>query len=150
MSSYNLRQEQRNFIKYLTDQGILDDHFEHILDLRQGESHQFLIDLINMFCSDAESCITQVNKYMNEHIIDYAKVITFVHQIRGSSSSIGGRRMALACRDLRYACDDMDHARCLEYFNMVKEEYQILKDKFNIISQMEININTHEGKKCEP
>ncbi|KAJ6708125.1 hypothetical protein OIU85_028405 [Salix viminalis] len=54
-----------------------------------------------------------------------------------AKNAIGGHRMALACRELRYACEDKDKDRCLAAFVKTGDEYQILKEKFNIILQME-------------
>nr|TKR66146.1 hypothetical protein D5086_0000313880 [Populus alba] len=49
--------------------------------------------------------------------------------------SIGGHRMALAGRELRYAREEKDKDRCFAAFCKTKDEYQILK-KFNIILQL--------------
>uniref|UniRef100_A0A6N2LKE4 Histidine-containing phosphotransfer protein n=2 Tax=Salix viminalis TaxID=40686 RepID=A0A6N2LKE4_SALVM len=136
MEGSNVWQEQRNFVKSLHEQGILDSQFEDILDLPR-ESPQFVIDLVSTFCSDAENAIAALIRYINEPDINYRKIIDKVHLIRGASSCIGGHRMALACRELRYACEDKDKDRCLAAFVKTGDEYQILKEKFNIILQME-------------
>nr|TKR83359.1 histidine-containing phosphotransfer protein 1-like [Populus alba] len=134
MGGSNVWQEQRNFVKSLHEQGILDSHFDEILDLPR-ESPQFVIDLVSTFCSDAENAIAALIRYLNEPDINYSRIIDQVHQIRGASSCIGGHRMALACRELRYACEDKDKDRCLAACGKTRDEYQILKEKFNIILQ---------------
>ncbi|KAG6778067.1 hypothetical protein POTOM_017912 [Populus tomentosa] len=170
MGGSNVWQEQRNFVKSLHEQveyspfsslyliwcdlilnynldgGILDSHFDEILDLPR-ESPQFVIDLVSTFCSDAENAIAALIRYLNEPDINYSRVIDQVHQIRGASSCIGGHRMALACRELRYACEDKDKDRCLAAFGKTKDEYQILKEKFNIILQMERTMISGESKR---
>lgn len=146
MGGSNVWQEQRNFVKSLHEQGILDSHFDEILDLPR-ESPQFVIDLVSTFCSDAENAIAALIRYLNEPDINYSRVTDQVHQIRGASSCIGGHRMALACRELRYACEDKDKDRCLAAFGKTKDEYQILKEKFNIILQMERTMISGESKR---
>ncbi|KAJ6708126.1 HISTIDINE-CONTAINING PHOSPHOTRANSFER PROTEIN 2 [Salix viminalis] len=85
MEGSNVWQEQRNFVKSLHEQGILDSQFEDILDLPR-ESPQFVIDLVSTFCSDAENAIAALIRYINEPDINYRKIIDKVHLIRGASS----------------------------------------------------------------
>ncbi|XP_052311522.1 histidine-containing phosphotransfer protein 2 isoform X2 [Populus trichocarpa] len=113
MGGPNIWEEQRNFVKNLHEQGILDSRFDEILDLPR-ENPQFVIDLVTKFCSDAENSIAVLIRYHNEPDINYPKVIDRAHQIKGASSCIGGHRMALASRELRYACEDKDKDRWRE------------------------------------
>ncbi|XVF19748.1 hypothetical protein REPUB_Repub11eG0137500 [Reevesia pubescens] len=99
-------QELKNYIQAMHDQGILDHHFDHVKSLQNEENPQFVVEVISMFSHDAQIVIAQLTTFLNAAVVDFAKAISFVHQLKGSSSSIGGQRMALACRELRHACDN--------------------------------------------
>ncbi|KAF9684577.1 hypothetical protein SADUNF_Sadunf04G0132600 [Salix dunnii] len=130
MEGSNVWQEQRNFVKSLHEQGILDSHFDDILDLPR-ESPQFVIDLVGTFCSDAENAIAAMIRYLKEPDINYPKVMDKVHLIRGASSCIGGHRMALACRELRYACEDKDKDRVLAEKLLVQATFSAVHPLFS-------------------
>ncbi|XWS73940.1 hypothetical protein CRYUN_Cryun02cG0172500 [Craigia yunnanensis] len=136
MVGTTLSQQLKNYIQTMHDQGILDHHFDHVKSLQNEENPQFVMDVISMFFNDAQNGIAQLNAHLNSAVVDFAKVINFVHQLRGSSSSIGGQRMALACRELRHACDNRNKERCLEIFERVKQEYNTLQECLNTISQV--------------
>ncbi|KAJ9177959.1 hypothetical protein P3X46_009882 [Hevea brasiliensis] len=147
MVGIELRQEERNFVGSLKEQGILDNNFDHVLDLRSTDNPRFVVEVISMFLNDADNCIAELNRHLNQPVINYARVINYAHQLKGSSSSIGGRQVNLACRELRYASDNMDRDRCFEAFNKLKDEYQILKSNINMIIQIERTIIASESRR---
>ncbi|XVF69134.1 hypothetical protein PTKIN_Ptkin11bG0056300 [Pterospermum kingtungense] len=151
MVGTTLSQQLKNYIQTLQhDQGILDHHFDHVKALQNEENPQFVMEVISMFSHDAETGIAQLTTFLNSDVVDYGKVISFVHQLKGSSSSIGGQRMALACRELRHACDNRDKERCLEIFERLKQEYYTLRECLSVISQMERAIMANESRRRQP
>ncbi|KAL4311182.1 hypothetical protein GQ457_01G038500 [Hibiscus cannabinus] len=140
MVGTSLSQQLENYIQTMHDQGILDYHFDHVKALQNEENPRFLMEVISMFAHDAEAGIAHLTTLLNSAVVDFAKVISFVHQLKGSSSSIGGVRMALACRQIRHACDNMDKERCLQLLERMKQEYNSLKECLNIIFEMERSI----------
>ncbi|XP_022730057.1 histidine-containing phosphotransfer protein 1-like [Durio zibethinus] len=149
MVGTTLSQQLRNYIQTMHDQGILDHHFDHVKSLQNEENPQFVMEVISMFSHDAEIGISQATEFLN-CVVDFAKVICFVHQLKGSSSSIGGQRMAMACRELRHACDIRSKERCLEIFGRLKQEYNTLHECLNTISQMERTIIANETRRRQP
>ncbi|XP_062171348.1 histidine-containing phosphotransfer protein 1-like [Alnus glutinosa] len=145
MEGANLRQQLKNHIQSMKDQGILDDHFDHVQKLQTEVNPCFLLDIVTVFCQDAENSIAELTKYLDEPAVDYAKVTAFVHQLKGSSSSVGGNRMALACRELRRASEDNKKEECLQALDKINREYNTLRDGLNAISQKVRTILTNEG-----
>ncbi|XP_022752589.1 histidine-containing phosphotransfer protein 1-like [Durio zibethinus] len=145
MVGTTLSEQLNNHIQTMHDQGILDHHFDHVKKLQNEGNPQFVVRVISMFFNDAETGIAQITSFLNSDDVDFAKTINYVHQLKGCSSSIGGQRMALACSELRNACDDRDKQRCLEIFERVKQEYSTLQECFNTISQMERTIANETG-----
>jgi histidine-containing phosphotransfer protein len=45
-------------------QGILDDHFDHVQKLQTEVNPRFLLDIVTVFCQDAENSIAELTKYL--------------------------------------------------------------------------------------
>ncbi|KAE8037473.1 hypothetical protein FH972_010060 [Carpinus fangiana] len=142
----NLRAQLNNYIKDMHDQGILDKHFEHVTTLQNEYNPYFVLEIVSIFCRDAENGIAEVKKFLDEPVVDYVKAIDYVHQLRGGSSSLGGNRMAIACHELRQATQNNKKEECLQALEKVKREFNTLREKLDLISQMERTILTNEGR----
>ncbi|XP_002529070.2 histidine-containing phosphotransfer protein 1 isoform X1 [Ricinus communis] len=140
MVGIDLMHQQRLFVRNLKQQGILDNHFDQVLEIRTVDNPRFVLEVISMFLNDADNCVSELNRLLNEAVVDYTQVVNYCHQLRGSSASIGARLVAVASRELRLATDEMDQHRCLVAFDKLKDEYQNLKNNFNIITQIERTI----------
>ncbi|KAF5727518.1 putative Histidine-containing phosphotransfer protein [Tripterygium wilfordii] len=147
MLGASIKEQLTNFIRSLNERGLLDHHFDLALELQTEENPQFVSELISMFCRDAEVSIAELTTLLDQPLVDYTKAITFVHQLKGSSSSIGGCRMTLASGELRQASDKRNKERCIEALYKVKQEYQILKENLSIIAQMQNAIQANERSK---
>ncbi|GAY59805.1 hypothetical protein CUMW_197310 [Citrus unshiu] len=143
MVGTSLQQELNNFVRSLREQGILDHNFDTLSRIQNDQSPLFVTEVINLFTRDAENAITQARDSLQEPSVDYDKLIAAVHQLRGASSSIGGCRVALACRELRSAIDDKDKERCNEILQRIVEEYQTLH--VNLAHILNANPGTSEG-----
>ncbi|KAJ4833876.1 hypothetical protein Tsubulata_051169 [Turnera subulata] len=136
MVGINIRLQQTNFIKHLQDQGILDNNFNNFLSLRI-ENPGLVVEVIAGFMHNTDTTISELNDQLHADDLDFAKVGHYVHQLKGSSASIGGYRMVLEVLGLRDGCYEGDRNKCFEAFEKVKEEYQILKENLVIISELE-------------
>eukprot|EP00257_Ricinus_communis_P021335 XP_015580799.1 histidine-containing phosphotransfer protein 1 isoform X2 [Ricinus communis] len=116
MVGIDLMHQQRLFVRNLKQQGILDNHFDQVLEIRTIDNPRFVLEVISMFLNDADNCVSELNRLLNEAVVDYTQVVNYCHQLRGSS------------------------ARCLVAFDKLKDEYQNLKNNFNIITQIERTI----------
>ncbi|KAG7950595.1 hypothetical protein I3843_13G122500 [Carya illinoinensis] len=125
--------------------GILDHNFENVQNLQGEENPHFVLDIIDIFCRDAEICIEDMTKSVDEPVVDYAKVTGFIHLLKGSSSSVGGCRIVLACRELRKATESKTKERCVEAVNNIKREFFTVRDNLNAIAKMERSIRTDDA-----
>ncbi|KAH1033687.1 hypothetical protein J1N35_045861 [Gossypium stocksii] len=160
-------QQLNDYIRTMHDQGILDDNFDQLLVLRREQNPRFINELISMFTNDAEAYIAEITNALSLTEVDFSTIISKLHQLKGSTSGIGGHRMYQACCELRVAADDGDKdrseflmlinflfyifsfyllniclyvVRCDELFLRVKEEFNTLKQCFDSISEMRRNI----------
>ncbi|KAA3485824.1 histidine-containing phosphotransfer protein 1-like [Gossypium australe] len=139
-SSTDPTQQLNDYIRTMHDQGILDDKFDQLLALRREQNPRFINELISMFTNDAEACIAEITNALSLTEVDFSTIITKLHQLKGSTSGIGGHRMYQACCEFRVAAADGDKDRCDELFLRVKEEFNTLKQCFDSISEMRRNI----------
>ncbi|KAI4386112.1 hypothetical protein MLD38_004073 [Melastoma candidum] len=142
-----LRTRLHNYIESLKEEGVLDSQYDHVKSLQPDDDPCFLVDIINNFCNDADHSIGELANVLSEPIVDYAKVMTLVCLLKGSSSSIGGCRMAVACRQLHDASVNGDLANCCMAYDKLVNEYYYLRDKLKTVHQMERTIMHNEERK---
>ncbi|XP_021833479.1 histidine-containing phosphotransfer protein 5-like [Prunus avium] len=110
----------------------------------------FVANLITTFLGDSENIIAQLSTYLSAQDpdeVNYAQVATLALTLKGSSSSVGGGRMALACSQLRDASDVNDHEECIIVLDLVNQEFLVLRENLNHIVQMERAIHENEIKR---
>ncbi|CAA3002463.1 histidine-containing phosphotransfer 1-like [Olea europaea subsp. europaea] len=78
--------------------------------------------------------------YSQQQVVDFKKVDGYVHQFKGSSSSVGAQRVKNACAAFRNFCEDKNLDGCLRYLNLVKQEFYLVKNKLETLSRLERQI----------
>ncbi|CAL1373115.1 unnamed protein product [Linum trigynum] len=129
-----------SLVQSMFDAGILDSQFSQIQALQDDENPAFIAEVISSFCHDAERIIIELNKHLSHQNVDFSKMDGCLHQLKGSSSSIGANRMKLACCDLREASDEKNKSRSLQALNIVTREYCRLRGQFQTFLQLERRI----------
>ncbi|ERN13118.1 hypothetical protein AMTR_s00040p00173990 [Amborella trichopoda] len=86
--------------------GCLDEQF-HQLQLLQDESNPgFVAEVISLFCDDSEKILTELTRILAQDVVEFNNITAFVHQLKGSSSSIGAHKVKLACNKFRTCCEN--------------------------------------------
>ncbi|XP_059646721.1 histidine-containing phosphotransfer protein 2-like [Cornus florida] len=144
MALVYLKAELNRFVNSLHEEGLLDGQFTQIQALQDASNPNFVAEVISLFCDDAERIIRELDKFLHQPDVDYHKLDAYVHQLKGSSSSIGAQRMKLACVDLRQASDDKNKERCLQALNKIMMEYFQLRREFLTLVQLEKSVFAYE------
>ncbi|KAH6776956.1 histidine-containing phosphotransmitter 1 [Perilla frutescens var. frutescens] len=125
MGSFSLLQSveqlQRSFIEYssgLFREGFLDGQFSQ-LQMLQDESNPDFVEQQN---------------------VDFKKIDAHVHQLKGSSSSIGAQRVKNTCIAFRSFCEEQRVEGCLRCLQQVKQEYLLVKAKLEALLRLEQQI----------
>ncbi|CAA2965231.1 histidine-containing phosphotransfer 1-like [Olea europaea subsp. europaea] len=72
--------------------------------------------------------------------VDFKKIDAHVHQLKGSSSSIGAQRVKNSCITFRNFCEVQNTDGCVRCLQQVKQEYLLIKSKLEALFQLEKQI----------
>ncbi|GMI71020.1 HPT phosphotransmitter 4 [Hibiscus trionum] len=140
-----LKTQHRNLVQTMFDEGMLDNQFNQLQDLQDSSNPNFVDEVITLFCNDAERIITELTRHLSYQNVDFSKLDSYVHQLKGSSSSIGAHRLKLACVNLRQASDGWNKEECVEAFYSIRREYCHLRTKFQVMMQIQRRIVSLEN-----
>ncbi|GJP39033.1 hypothetical protein CLOM_g23426 [Closterium sp. NIES-68] len=127
-------------------EGILDDQFTQLQQLQDESNPEFVGEVIGLFFEDSVKLLDDLTQEVNEDPIDFKKVDAHVHQFKGSSSSIGAQRVKALCIKMRGYCDEGNRAKCLSSLDKIKDEFNLVKDKLELMMSLERKILAKGGK----
>ncbi|KAL6535354.1 peroxiredoxin type-2 [Orobanche minor] len=93
-------QLQRNFLEYITRlfrEGFLDGQFGQLQLLQDESSPDFVVEVVTLFFKDSERLLNDLTLALDQQNVDFKKIDAHVHQLKGSSSSIGAQRVKNSC-----------------------------------------------------
>ncbi|XP_072996814.1 histidine-containing phosphotransfer protein 2-like isoform X1 [Typha latifolia] len=171
MASVALREQLNQLLTSMFTEGLLDQQFQQLQMLQDSGSPGFVAEVITLFCEDSERILTELTKVLEQTIVDYQKLDAYVHQLKGSSSSVGAQNVKFACVQFRQFCEENNKegmevllslliclrastnddsndflTRCIQALNVVKHEYYHLRNKFEKMLQLEQRIQAYDSK----
>ncbi|KAF9681084.1 hypothetical protein SADUNF_Sadunf06G0188800 [Salix dunnii] len=122
----------------LFDQGYLDDQFIQLEHLQDEANPNFVEEVVRLFYSDSVRMIQNIEQAMmiNKPDIDFSKLDDCMHQFKGSSSSIGARKVIKECSKFREYCYAGNIEGCIKTFQLLKQEHATLKRKLETYFQL--------------
>ncbi|KAL8232623.1 hypothetical protein R6Q57_002401 [Mikania cordata] len=136
-------QLQRQFIEYTTSlqtEGYLDDQFIQLQKLQDESNPDFVVEVVYLFFDDSEKLLNNLANALQQKIVDYKQVDSHVHQFKGSSSSIGAKRVTNVCVHFRNYCEEKNLDGCLRCLQQVKHEYISVRSKLEALFRLEQQI----------
>lgn len=139
---------QRSYLEYtsaLFREGFLDGQFVQLQLLRDESNPDFVVEVVTLFFEDSERILNELSRALDEQNVDFKKIDANVHQLKGSSSSIGAQRVRNSCIAFRNFCDEQNVEACLRCLQQVKQEYLLIKAKLEALTSLEQQIVTAGG-----
>ncbi|XP_037443290.1 histidine-containing phosphotransfer protein 1-like isoform X2 [Triticum dicoccoides] len=110
--------------------GLLDDQFQELQMLQEGSAPDFIVKVVSLFCEDGERIIGEIAKLLDKPCVDYDKVGGFVHQLKGSSASLGAQRVKNSCIQFQQCCQEKSRDGCLNSLQSVRNNFYDLCSMF--------------------
>ncbi|XP_038884045.1 histidine-containing phosphotransfer protein 4-like isoform X1 [Benincasa hispida] len=135
----NLLQRQVAYTKKcFFEQGYLDrEQFTQLEELQDDANPNFAEEIVSLFYNDSARLIRSIEQTMVSKPMDFEKLDNYMHQFKGSSSSIGANRVTDACSQFREFCLAGNLEGCIGSFLQVKQEHEILKKKLDTYFQLD-------------
>ncbi|WCJ43209.1 Histidine-containing phosphotransfer protein 1 [Euphorbia peplus] len=132
---------QRQLVEYtasLFHEGFLDDQFSQLQQLQDESNPDFVVEVVSLFFDDSERLVNEMSKALaDQQSVDFKKIDAHVHQLKGSSSSIGAQRVQRVCIAFRDYCEEQNAQGCLKCLQQVKNEYSLVKTKLQTLFKLE-------------
>ncbi|XBH53609.1 hypothetical protein VPH35_076081 [Triticum aestivum] len=111
-------------------------------ELQPPQDEGFVPEVINMFLHEADMMLNDITSLMNLPVVDFEMVGELVHQLKACSSSVGARKVNLACVHFQQFYEGKSKERCLMALNVLRNEFYDVRDRLQTIMQLEQQIAT--------
>ncbi|KAJ8766258.1 hypothetical protein K2173_022317 [Erythroxylum novogranatense] len=136
-------QMQRTWVEYIKSlfrEGFLDSQFSQLQLLQDESNPDFVVEVVTLFFQDSERLLNDLTRVLEFPNVDFKKVDAHVHQLKGSSSSIGAQRVKNSCIRFRMFCEERNIDGCLKCLQQLKEEYYTVKNRLEALIRLEQQI----------
>ncbi|XP_052183020.1 histidine-containing phosphotransfer protein 4 [Diospyros lotus] len=149
MERNQMHRQLANMRKSLFDQGFLDEQFVQLEELQDDANPNFVEEIVTLFYRDSARLIQNIEQALEKSPIDFSKLDSFMHQFRGSCSSIGAKKVQNECTHFREYCRAGNGEGCKRSFQQLKKEYATLRKKLETYFQLARQIGPVETA-CRP
>ncbi|KAL6221075.1 hypothetical protein ACLB2K_002937 [Fragaria x ananassa] len=124
------------------DEGMLDDHYVQLEELEAEDNPHFCEEVMTMFLRDCTKLIATLERSVHEPEFDPQQIDQYLHQLKGSSSSVGAAKVWSEVNILREILKaDGDYARFRDHLAQLKVEHQKLEANlepyFQVLRQLD-------------
>ncbi|KAJ8773461.1 hypothetical protein K2173_004291 [Erythroxylum novogranatense] len=120
----------------LFDQGYLDEQFIQLEELQDDANPNFVEEVVTLHYRDSARLIYNIEQALEKTALDFNKLDSYMHQFKGSSSSIGAKKVKAECTLFREYCRAGNGEGCMRSFQQLKKEYATLKRKLEAYFQL--------------
>ncbi|KAE8803135.1 histidine-containing phosphotransfer protein [Hordeum vulgare] len=88
-----------------------------------GSVSGFVAEVSTLFIDDADRIIADIAALLDQPVVDFDKVDAHVHQLKGSSSSVGAQKVKLASMHFRQFYEAKSKEGCFMALALVRSEF---------------------------
>ncbi|KAL8537288.1 hypothetical protein ACS0TY_012445 [Phlomoides rotata] len=133
----NQQQRQAAYMRNgLFNQGYLDEQFLQLEDLQDEVNPNFVEEVVKLFYTDSARFLRNIEVTLDKSPRDFDKLDNVMHQFKGSSSSIGAKKVKKECTQFQEYCKVGNLEGCIRTFQEVKQEHATLKRKLESYFQV--------------
>lgn len=136
MDTESLQEQSVQLRRSLFDQGYLDEQFIQLEELQDNANPDFVEEIVTSYYADSARLIKNIEQALAKHPLDFEKLDNYMHQFKGSSSSIGAKKVVSECSQFRKYCAAGNGEWCVKTFQMIKQEHAALRKKLEAYFQM--------------
>ncbi|RDX60300.1 Histidine-containing phosphotransfer protein 4, partial [Mucuna pruriens] len=119
--------------------GFLDEQFIQLEELQDDVNPNFVEEIVTLFYSDSVRLIYNIERALVLHRIsnppNFTKLDDYMHQFKGSCSSIGAKKVKSECTRFSEYCAAENFEGCFRTFQQINLEYTTLKKKLETYFQ---------------
>ncbi|CAN1271407.1 Histidine-containing phosphotransfer protein 5 [Linum perenne] len=149
MNALSLSQLQMQIIELtasLYRDRFLDEQFSKVRELQDQSCPDFVMKVVTVFFNDCHQIVTDIAIALSKlQVVDFNKVLTKVHQLKGCSSSFGAGRIKDLCAPLKNQCELQNPEGCMRCLQEVYHEYTLLQNKFQTLFLLEQQFKIASG-----
>ncbi|KAJ7518742.1 hypothetical protein O6H91_20G006100 [Diphasiastrum complanatum] len=145
MDVAKLQQQHLELTQALFKEGFLDEQFTQLQQLEDPSNPEFVAEVSTLFFDDSQRILAELTKSLDGDPVDFKKIDAYVHQFKGSSSSIGAHRVKVGCTVLRTCCEEENREGCWQALQQVKQEFFLVKNRLELLLQLEQQILAEGG-----
>ncbi|XP_058180902.1 histidine-containing phosphotransfer protein 4-like [Rhododendron vialii] len=135
MERNQMHRQLANMRKALFDQGYLDEQFVQLEELQDDVNPNFVEEIVTLFYRDSTRLILNIEQALEKSSLDFSKLDTYMHQLKGKTTSIGAIRVKNECTQFADYCNAGNGEGCKRTFQQLKKEYSTLKKKLETYFQ---------------
>ncbi|KAK1360207.1 Histidine-containing phosphotransfer protein [Heracleum sosnowskyi] len=136
MERNQMHRRLANMKKSLLDQGFLDEQFLRLEELQDASNPNFVEEVVTLYYRDSARLILNIQQSLDNIPLDFAKLDGHIHQLKGSSSSIGDKKVKNECTKFHEHCHARNADRCMRTFQQLQKDYSILRNKLKTYFQL--------------
>ncbi|XP_058759169.1 histidine-containing phosphotransfer protein 4-like [Vicia villosa] len=149
MDRNNSRRQVAAMKQSLFDQGLLDEQFIQLEELQDDANPNFVEEIVTLYYRDSSRLISNLEQTLERNPLDFNKLDTIMHQFKGSSSSIGAKKVKAESTLIREYCRTGNAEGCRKSYQQMKKEYVALRKKLENYFQLARQVGPIE-RACRP
>ncbi|KAK7336702.1 hypothetical protein VNO77_17248 [Canavalia gladiata] len=145
MAVAQLQRKHRDHQAAMHLEGFLDDQFIKLQEYQDESSPYFVTEILTIYFADAEKLLNDIAQALRKIPVDFKSADPYVHQLKGSSTSIGAARVKIVCTTFRSFCQAQNLEGCMRSLQQLQQEYSLLKNNIQYLFRLEQEIQAADG-----